>query len=86
MTWWDAELFVVEQRVACRLGMSAAQAVLDRDLRVRRRRGRFPPLADRIETTATIDTSTVPSAADRDETSSGLVRDWRTVADRLDGR
>jgi uracil-DNA glycosylase len=86
MTSRDAELSVVQPRVACCLGPNAAPAVLGRDLRVSGQRGPCFAPADGVETAATIQMSAVLSAADRDETYSGLVRDLLTVADRLAGR
>ncbi len=80
--WLDAELAVVKPRVLVALGATAAQALLGRQFRVTRDRGRpvESPLAPIV--IATIHPSAILRAQDedRDREYQGLVEDLRTVA------
>jgi uracil-DNA glycosylase family protein len=82
--WWEAELEIVNPRIVCCLGATAAQAMLGKDFRVTRRRGQFVELASGTEATATLHPSAVLRARDRDDAYTGLVRDLRIVAKRLE--
>jgi len=82
--WWEAELAVVEPRILCCLGATAAQAVFGSSYRVTRQRGRFVALPAGVEATATLHPSAVLRADDREEAFAGLVRDLLAVAQRLD--
>jgi len=84
--WLDAELALVRPRVLVCLGSTAAQALLGRDFRVTRERGRFveSPLADRV--TATVHPSSILRAGDGDARRAAmeqLVADLRVVAREL---
>jgi uracil-DNA glycosylase len=87
--WLDAELGVVKPKVVVCLGSSAAQALLGRDFRVTRERGRFveSPLADYV--LATVHPSSIlrePDDESRHEAHRLFVGDLRKVAAVLDGR
>ena len=86
--WLDAELALVRPRVLVCLGSTAAQALLGRDFRVTRERGRFveSPLADRV--TATVHPSSILRAGGDDARRAALealVADLRVVARELGG-
>ena len=76
--WLDRELEAVEPRVLVCLGSVAAQALLGRQFRVTRERGRFveSPLADRV--IATVHPSSILRAPD-EEAREAAMRDF--VAD-----
>ena len=82
--WWEAEVALVEPRILCCLGATAAQAVLGREFRVTRRRGEFITMASGREATATIHPSAVLRAEAREDAFAGLVDDLRAVAKRLE--
>jgi DNA polymerase len=86
--WLDAELEVVKPKVVVCLGSSAAQALLGRQFRVTRERGRFldSPLADYV--LATVHPSSILRAPDdesRHEAHRLFVQDLKKVAAVLDG-
>jgi uracil-DNA glycosylase family protein len=83
--WWEAELALVQPRIVCCLGATAAQAMLGKDFRVTRQRGEFVALPGGADATATVHPSAVLRARDRDEMYAGLVHDLELVAQRLDG-
>jgi DNA polymerase len=78
--WLDAELEVVQPRVLVCLGSTAAQALLGRQFRVTKERGRpvDSPLAEHV--LATVHPSSILRADDRDQEYAEFVRDLRTVA------
>jgi DNA polymerase len=80
--WLDAELAVVKPKVIVCLGATAAQALLGRDFRVTKQRGKLvdSPLAERV--TATIHPSAILRAedADREAEYAAFVADLRKVA------
>jgi DNA polymerase len=78
--WLDAELAVVQPRVLVCLGATAAQALLGRQFRVTRERGKLidSPLAPNV--LATIHPSAILRADDRDAEYEGFVADLRNVA------
>jgi uracil-DNA glycosylase len=87
--WLEAELDVVRPEVLVCLGATAAQALLGREFRVTRERGRFvdSPLARHA--LATFHPSSVLRAPDdetRRELRALVVEDLRKVAAVLDGR
>ncbi len=87
--WLDAELEVVRPRVLVCLGSSAAQALLGRQFRVTRERGRFvdSPLAEFV--LATVHPSSILRAPDDESRHEALrlfVQDLRKVAAVIDGR
>jgi DNA polymerase len=81
--WLEAELAVVQPRVLVPMGAVAAQALLGKQFRVTRERGR--PLDSDLAPVviATIHPSAVLRAQDRDGEYEGLVADLRTVAEQL---
>jgi DNA polymerase len=81
--WLDAELEVVNPEVLVCLGATAAQALLGRQFRVTRERGR--PIASDLapNVVATIHPSAVLRADDREKEFRGLVDDLRVVAGLL---
>jgi len=81
--WWEAEVALVEPRVLCCLGATAAQAVFGRSFRVTRDRGTFVTLASGVEATATLHPSAALRAENRDEVYAGIVDDLRTVVAHL---
>jgi uracil-DNA glycosylase len=86
--WLDSELAAVKPRVLVCLGSTAAQALLGRQFRVTRERGRFveSPLAPRV--TATVHPSSILRAGedeDRRLAMEELVADLRVVAQELNG-
>jgi DNA polymerase len=78
--WLDAELAVVQPRVLVCLGATAAQALLGRQFRVTKERGKLidSPLAPNV--LATIHPSAILRADDRDAEYEGFVADLRNVA------
>ena len=86
--WLDSELAMVQPRVLVCLGSVAAQALLGRQFRVTRERGRFvdSPLAERV--TATVHPSSILRAGDDEARSAAMeqfVADLRVVARELQG-
>ena len=69
--WLDSELALVKPRVLVCLGSVAAQALLGRQFRVTRERGRFveSPLAERV--TATVHPSSILRAGDDEARAAG---------------
>jgi uracil-DNA glycosylase family protein len=82
--WWEAEVALVEPRLLCCLGATAAQAVFGSSFRVTRQRGTFVMLPSGVEATATLHPSAVLRAEDREEAFAGLVDDLLLVARRLE--
>jgi DNA polymerase len=81
--WLDAELAVVRPRVLVCLGATAAQALLGRQFRVTKERGR-PVESDLAPTVlATIHPSAVLRADDRDKEFTSLVADLKVVTSFL---
>ena len=81
--WLDAELETVKPEVLVCLGATAAQALLGRQFRVTRERGR-PVESDLApNVVATIHPSAVLRADDREREFQGLVRDLEVVAGLL---
>jgi uracil-DNA glycosylase family protein len=83
--WWEAEVALVEPRILCCLGATAAQAVFGSSFRVTRQRGTFVTLPTGVEATATLHPSAVLRADDREDVFAGLVRDLLAVARRVEG-
>ena len=83
--WWEAELAVVQPKVLCCLGATAAQAVLGSSFRVTREHGTFRTLDDGLLVTATIHPSAVLRAdeEDRDDALAMMVDDLRAVSEKL---
>jgi uracil-DNA glycosylase family protein len=84
--WLDSELTAVRPRVLVCLGSTAAQALLGRQFRVTRERGRFvdSPLAPRV--TATVHPSSILRAGDEEARAHAMadfVADLRVVAREL---
>jgi len=84
--WLESELAVVQPRVLVCLGSVAAQALLGRQFRVTRERGRFveSSLAERV--TATVHPSSILRAGDDEARSAAMlefVEDLRVVAREL---
>ena len=84
--WLEGELAVVRPRVLVCLGSTAAQALLGRQFRVTRERGRFvdSPLAERV--TATVHPSSILRAPDEQARAAALedfVADRHVVAREL---
>ena len=84
--WLDSELAMVQPRVLVCLGSVAAQALLGRQFRVTRERGRFvdSPLAARV--TATVHPSSILRAGDDEARGAAMeqfVADLRVVAREL---
>ena len=81
--WLDAELKVVKPEVLVCLGATASQALLGRQFRVTRERGR--PIASDLapNVVATIHPSAVLRADDREKEFRGLIDDLRVVAGLL---
>jgi DNA polymerase len=84
--WLDSELAIVRPRVLVCLGSVAAQALLGREFRVTRERGRFvdSPLAEKV--TATVHPSSILRAGDdegRRLATEQFVADLRLVAREL---
>jgi DNA polymerase len=84
--WWERELKSVRPRVLGLLGATAAQAVLGPSFRVTKQRGEWFDLDNGVSAIATIHPSAVLRAEERrDEEFAGLVRDLRTMNERLTG-
>ena len=86
--WLESELAVVKPRVLVCLGSVAAQALLGRQFRVTRERGRFveSPLAQRV--IATVHPSSILHAGDEEARRAAMaafVEDLRVVARELKG-
>jgi uracil-DNA glycosylase len=86
--WLEAELAVVKPKVLLCLGATAAQALLGREFRVTKERGRFveSPLAPLV--TATVHPSSILRAPDeeaRNQAMENFVADLAKVAGVLDG-
>jgi uracil-DNA glycosylase len=84
--WLESELAAVQPRVLVCLGSTAAQALLGRQFRVTRERGRFveSPLAKRV--TATVHPSSILRAGDEEARQTAMadfVQDLRVVAREL---
>jgi DNA polymerase len=84
--WLEGELAAVQPRVLVCLGAVAAQALLGRQFRVTRERGRFvdSPLAERV--IATVHPSSIlraPDEAARETEMAGFVADLGVVAREL---
>lgn len=75
--WWEAELAIVQPRVLCCLGATAAQAVFGRQFRVTRDGGHVLEIRDGLRGLGTIHPSAVLRAdpSDREQAFEGLVRD-----------
>jgi uracil-DNA glycosylase len=81
--WLDAELAVVKPRVLVPMGATAAQALLGKQFRVTRDRGR-PIESDLAPVViATVHPSSILRADDREREYRGLVGDLKTVAQAL---
>jgi DNA polymerase len=84
--WLDAELKVVQPRVLVCLGASAAQALLGKDFRVSRDRGKLVPSKLAPHVMATTHPSSILRAPDRDARAKqrqAFVQDLAKVADLL---
>src|SRR5205814_10480776 len=84
--WLDAELSAVTPEVVVCLGATASQALLGRDFRVTRDRGRLLEGPVGIATLATIHPSAILRQRDataRDAERAGFVEDLRVAADAL---
>ncbi len=84
--WLRAELEAVRPRVVVCLGATAAQAVIGRDFRVTRHRGKFVETPLEPLVTATVHPSSILRAPDdrtRDAETEALIRDLRAVATAL---
>ncbi len=81
--WLDAELDVVKPKVLVCLGATAAQALLGRQFRVTKERGR--PIDSNLapKVLATVHPSSILRAADREEQFRLFVEDLRVVAHLL---
>jgi uracil-DNA glycosylase family protein len=81
--WLDAELSVVKPRVLVALGATAAQALLGRQFRVTKERGKPVPSDLAPVVIATVHPSAILRADDREAEFAGLVSDLKTVAAHL---
>jgi len=84
--WLDAELKVVKPQVLVCLGASAAQAILGKDFRVTRDRGKLIPSDLAPQVMATTHPSSIlraPDSAERHRQREAFVRDLKKVADLL---
>lgn len=84
--WLDSELKVVKPQVLVCLGASAAQAILGKDFRVTRDRGKLIPSDLAPQVMATTHPSSILRAPDSDERHrqrEAFVRDLKKVADLL---
>src|ERR671911_1956168 len=81
--WLDAELALIKPRVLVCLGATAAQALLGRDVRVTRDRGR--PLESELAPIAfaPVHPSSILRSENREEETALLVEDLRRVAEAL---
>ena len=83
--WLAAELEIVQPQVLVPMGAVAAQALLGKEFRVTRERGR-PIESDLAPVViATVHPSSVLRSQDRERAYEGLVEDLRTVANALRG-
>ena len=84
--WLDAELKVVKPQVLVCLGASAAQAILGKDFRVTRDRGKLIPSNLAPQVVATTHPSSIlraPDSEERHRQREAFVRDLKKVADLL---
>jgi uracil-DNA glycosylase len=84
--WLDAELKVVKPEVLVCLGASAAQALLGKDFRVTRDRGKLVPSELAPYVTATTHPASIlraPDSREREKARAEFVRDLKTVAELL---
>lgn len=84
--WLDAELKVVQPRVVVCLGASAAQALLGKQFRVTRDRGKPIPSPLAPYVMATVHPSSIlraPDQAEREKQRRNFVRDLKRVAELL---
>jgi DNA polymerase len=85
--WLHAELLVVKPEVIVCLGATAAQALLGRDFRITKHRGKFFASEHAAWITATFHPSAVlraPSPEDREQKRADFVNDLRRVAKRVE--
>ncbi len=85
-SWLDLEIELVNPDVVVCLGATAAQALLGRDFRVTRQRGRLLPFAAHQQLLATVHPSSILRAADeaaRRREFELFVKDLRVVAAAL---
>jgi DNA polymerase len=83
LPWLDAEIELIRPQVIIALGATAAQALLGKQVRVTRDRGRFLPSALAPYATATIHPSSIlraPSKEDRQRALDGFIEDLRLAA------
>jgi uracil-DNA glycosylase len=86
LPWLEAELDVVKPEIIACLGATAAQALLGRQFRVTRQRGKLLPFRPSLRVVATVHPSSVLRAPDdqaRALAFDQLVADLRTVARAL---
>jgi DNA polymerase len=83
--WWRAEIDLLQPRLVCCLGATAAQSLLGKNFRVTKQRAEFFPLGTGTEAVATVHPASVLRSRDRDRAYAGLVADLRIVAERLQG-
>jgi len=84
--WLDSELKVVKPQVLVCLGASAAQAILGKDFRVTRDRGKLIPSDLAPQVMATTHPSSIlraPDSEERHRQREAFVRDLKKVADLL---
>jgi uracil-DNA glycosylase family protein len=83
--WWTQELEVIQPKVLCCLGATAAQAVFGSKFRVTRQRGDFLEVAEGVVGTATVHPSAILRADDdrRKVEYEDFVDDLRAVAAHL---
>jgi uracil-DNA glycosylase len=81
--WLESELAVIHPRVLVPMGAVAAQALLGKDFRVTRDRGRRLDSDLAPIVVATVHPSSVLRSRDRERDYEGLVEDLRTVASAL---
>jgi DNA polymerase len=87
LPWLEAEVAVLRPEVLVALGATAAQALLGRQVRVTRDRGRFLPSPLARLATVTIHPSSIlraPTDAERHAALDGFIADLRRVARALD--
>lgn len=87
LPWLEAEIRVVQPAVIVCLGATAAQALLGRDFRVTRMRGRLMSWREGIRALATIHPSAIlraPDDAARHAELQRFIEDLRPVADAVD--
>jgi DNA polymerase len=86
LPWLDAELDVIKPQIIACLGATAAQALLGRQFRVTKQRGKLLPFRSSLRVVATVHPSSVLRAPDepaRARAFDQLVADLRTVARAL---